>query len=130
MSARPADSVDWGVITPRLRPGDHTCTTHGVIVPETAPIGVPICPHCRHLASTVHFKDGKLNGFAEPAPAYCGAPERHRLTGGTVQLGWRACSCPATAGGPGGHREWRCAACAKLGRPSQQIWPPCAQDGA
>ncbi|WIN00104.1 hypothetical protein ACTOB_003786 [Actinoplanes oblitus] len=53
MPGPPAGPVDWAGITSRLRPGDHTCTTHGVVVPQPAPIGVPICPHCQHLVDVV-----------------------------------------------------------------------------
>jgi hypothetical protein len=119
--------VDWGELTPRLRPGDRVCTTHGRVRAEQAPIGIPVCTHCRQMMSTVTFKpDGTLQGFAEPAPDRCAAAERHPLVGGAVTVSWLPCVCPAALDNQNGHRAWRCSACTKLGRPDATLrWPPC-----
>ena len=86
MSGQPP-LVDWGTLTPRLRPGDRVCTVHSRVRVEWAPIGIPVCTHCRQMMSTVTFgRYGTLAGFAELAPARCVAPEHHPLVGGAVRL--------------------------------------------
>ncbi|GIF17186.1 hypothetical protein [Actinoplanes teichomyceticus] len=133
MSAPPP--ADWGTLTPRLHAGDRVCITHGLVTAERAPIGIPICPHCRQMLSTVRTdRQGRITGFAEPIPPRCAGPQQHPLGARTVLLGWRACLCENTRLGPQGHRLWSCRRCRELGRPQEstvQSWPPCAgPDGA
>ena len=78
------------------------------------------------MMNTVTFgREGKLQGFAEPAPTRCAAPEHHPLIGGAVTISWLPCVCPAASGNQNGHRGWRCSACTALGRPDPILtWPP------
>ena len=126
MSGQPP-LVDWGELTPRLRPGDRVCTTHGRTRVELAPIGIPVCSVCRQMMNAVSFRrDGTLAGFAEPTPPHCSAPERHPLVGGAMTVSWLPCSCPGALDAMGGHRAWRCSACTDLGRADGAVlrWPP------
>jgi hypothetical protein len=119
--------VDWGTLTSRLRPGDQVCTQHGRVAVELAPIGVPVCPACRQMVSTVKFGRDGLEAFVEPAPSHCGAAERHPLVGGAVTVSWLPCACPAAAENRGGHRAWRCSVCTELGRTDPTLrWPECS----
>ena len=127
MSSWPPTLVDWGELTPRLRAGDPVCIVHGLVEPEQAPVGIPICPRCRQAVLRVdRDQQGLLRGFAEPGPDRCSAAERHRLIGGRVLVGWTPCGCANAVPGPGGHRTWRCRECADLGRADVVIllqWP-------
>jgi hypothetical protein len=126
MSSWPPTLVDWGTLTPQLRDGDPVCVVHGLVDTETAPVGIPICPHC-HQAVTIARRDrrGVLKCFVGPAPARCS--QGHPLVGGRVTVGWTPCMCPAAHPGPGGHRTWTCTACTELGRGhdvAELRWPP------
>jgi hypothetical protein len=83
-------AVDWAQLTPRLRAGDWTCATHGLVDPRTdGPI--PACPDCGAVAMLVMMHRSGYPVFVEPAPTHCAGPDRHPLGPGRVQLGWRAC---------------------------------------
>jgi hypothetical protein len=117
--------VDWGTLTPRLRPSDRVCTIHGRVRVEWAPIGIPVCTHCHRMMNTVTFGcDGTLKGFAEPAPERCAAPEQHSLVGGTVAVSRLPCVCPAALANQNGHRAWSCSACTELGRTDPTLRRP------
>jgi hypothetical protein len=129
MSSWPPSLVDWGALTSRLRNGDRVCIVHGLVDAEQAPIGIPICPHCRQAVLVARRdREGVLREFAESAPARCAAPERHSLTGGRTMVGWAGCGCAYANPGPGGHRTWLCRECTGLGRGhdvAELRWPPC-----
>jgi hypothetical protein len=133
MSSWPPTLADWGELTPRLRDGDPVCAVHGLVAAEQAPIGIPVCPHCRQSVLLAHRdREGVLRSFAEPSPARCAAAERHPLAAGHTLLGWTSCRCAGAAPGPGGHRTWLCRDCVELGRghdTAELRWPPCALQG-
>lgn len=122
MNSWPATQVDWAQLTGRLRQGELVCVVHGrvdaVLVDE-----LPVCPCCAQLLSRAvcDRRTGRVVSFAEPAPAVCAGPQRHRLTGGTARLSWRSCLCAPAYPGAGGHRIWRCGACGSV-----RLYPPCA----
>jgi hypothetical protein len=117
---RHSEPVDWGWLTPRLRPGDHTCATHGRMDPVETAIGIPACPHCNEMLLQVRFREGRLHDFVEPAPSVCAGPDRHPLTAGGYLVSWLPCACPAAAANRGGHRAWACRTCE-----TTAVWPPC-----
>lgn len=105
-------AVDWGALVPRLRAGDQTCSTHGVITPVW--VGqLPTCGDCGELAGRV-LADGQPV-VQEPAPAHCEGPARHPFGPDLVEVKWTGCECPAR-----GHRTWWCCRCDSVLR-----WPPC-----
>ena len=132
MSSWPPTLVDWGELTPRLRNGATVCLVHGLVDAEQAPIGIPVCPHCRQAVTLAHRdREGVLREFVEPRPPRCTAAEQHPLAGGRTLVGWTSCGCPAVSPGPGGHRTWTCRDCTELGRGhdvAELRWPPhCAE---
>ncbi len=112
-------SVDWGQLTPTLRPGDWTCVHHGRVQPRTDTL-IPACPQCggTALQAVLDRRAGYLV-HVEQAPARCA--NGHLLGPGRVMLGWHACDCPPVrAADTGGHRTWACRTCSNT-----QCWPPC-----
>lgn len=131
MSSWPPTLVtDWGALMGRLRAGDTVCLVHGLVDAAQAPIGIPICPHCRQAVMVTAYDRRGQRRFVEPAPKHCAAAEQHPLAGGRMTVGWTGCSCPHATPGPGGHRTWSCRDCTDLGRgPSlAQRWPPCDRE--
>ncbi len=119
----PSTAVDWLRLTSQLRHGALVCIVHGLVVPTIADWELPICPHCRQLLSRA-VRDrvtGALVAFAEPFPAYCSGPGRHRTVDGQLRVGWQSCECLNAVPGPGGHRWWRCWCDAHA------QWPPHAE---
>ncbi|MEV0006369.1 hypothetical protein AB0H28_29370 [Micromonospora sp. NPDC050980] len=99
-------SVDWGRLTPALRPGDWTCPTHGRIRPTTGG-PVPTCPHCDDLAHQFRLTRAGGHQFVAPAPIHCSGPERHRAGEPGGQVGWTPCPCPPPHTHRG-HHTWTC----------------------